>query len=30
VPWLDAGVLLLITLAPGGLALAVFMRRDLT
>jgi ABC-2 type transport system permease protein len=30
VPWLDAGVLLSITLATGSLALVVFIRRDLT
>ena len=29
VPWLDGGVLLAITLATGGLALAVFSARDL-
>jgi ABC-type transport system involved in multi-copper enzyme maturation permease subunit len=30
VPWLDAGVLLFITLATGTLAVVVFIRRDLT
>jgi hypothetical protein len=29
VPWLDGGVLLAITLSTAGLALAVFVRRDL-
>jgi ABC-type transport system involved in multi-copper enzyme maturation permease subunit len=29
VPWLDGGVLLALTLVCGGLAILVFVRRDL-